>query len=81
MSIDLSYVEQIAEYYQTEFIALALKFIYLDSKDKPAVEKAEEIVKNIEKNGFLKFKNGNLAKTRVFEVMAAINRLRGIKVE
>ena len=81
MSIDLSYVEQIAEYNQTEFIALALKFIYLDKKDKPAVEKAEEIVKSIDKNGFLKFKSGNLAKTRVFEIMAAINRLRGIKAE
>ncbi len=77
--IDLNLVEQLAENNQTNFIATVLKFIYIDKSEKPTIEKVKDIVSRIEYEGFLKYKNGNLAKARVFEIMAAVNRLRGIK--
>ncbi len=77
--IDLNLVEQLAENNQTNFIALVLKFIHIDRSKKPVIEKVKDIVLKIEEEGFLKYKNGSLAKARVFEIMAAVNRLRGIK--
>ncbi len=80
-TIDLSYVEQLAEKNQTEFIALVLRFLYLNREKNSMTEKVKKILENIEKDGFTKLKNGNLAAARIFEIMAAINRLRGIKAE
>ncbi len=77
--IDLNLVEQLAENNQTNFIATVLKFIYIDKSEKTTIEKVKDIVLRIEDEGFLKYKNGNLAKARVFEIMSALNRLRGIK--
>ncbi len=80
-SIDLSYVEQLAESNQTEFIGLVLKFLYLDRSKKSAVQKVREILSNLREKGFGQYKNGLLAETRIYEIMSAINRLRGIKAE
>ncbi len=80
-TIDLSYVEQLAEKNQTEFISLVLRFLYLNREKNSMTEKVKKILENIEKDGFTKLKNGNLAAARIFEIMAAINRLRGIKAE
>ncbi len=80
-TIDLSYVEQLAEKNQTEFIALVLRFLYLNREKNSMTEKVKKILENIEKDGFTKLKNGNLAAARIFEIMAAVNRLRGIKAE
>ncbi|BBB32641.1 ABC transport system ATP-binding protein [Thermotomaculum hydrothermale] len=79
-SIDLNLVEQIAEANQTEFIGLVLRFLYMDKTENPTVDKIEHILSKIEKDGFVKYKSGNLALARKYEIMAAINRLRGIRI-
>ena len=80
-TIDLSYVEQLAETNQTEFIAVVLRFLYLDRESKPIAESVKDILSSVEEKSFTNIKNGNLAMARVYEIMAAINRLRGIKAE
>jgi predicted ABC-class ATPase len=85
-TIDLSYVEQLVDSSQTRCIGyiihyLSEKYFRTDMKLKEALEFAFH---DIEKKGvdiLLPYKAGNLAMPRIFEVAAAINRMRTLKIK
>lgn len=88
-NIDLSQVEQIVDKSQTRAVAYAMNYAsnrYMDGKT--TIEKVvQEVEKDININGLdvlapkgRKYPN-NLAKPRIFELSAAMNRLRTFKVD
>ncbi|RKD32720.1 ABC-ATPase domain-containing protein [Thermohalobacter berrensis] len=88
-AIDLSYVEQLVDSSQTEAIANILKYIhrnYVDDK-KTLKEIIEKVYSDIEEKGleiissYPNAPQGNLALPRPYEVAAAINRLRILKMK
>lgn len=88
-TIDLSFVEQLIDPSQTRAIALMIKYLSKNLIDNttPLLTLIEKLYIQIEKNGLeiispYKGKHpGNLALPRKFELSAAINRLRTLKVK
>lgn len=86
--LDLSNLEQIADTSQTNCIAVMLDFLWkniIDNK-KSVVECVDELFNQVEKFGLDSISTynghpGNLALPRKYELCAAINRYRGLKVK
>jgi predicted ABC-class ATPase len=87
-SIDLSYVEQLVDHSQTRAIAMMINYIgkKIVDNNTPLDKIIDILYSDIDKFGLevlspYKGKHpGNLAMPRKFEVVAAINRLRQLKV-
>ncbi|QXM06298.1 ABC-ATPase domain-containing protein [Crassaminicella indica] len=87
--IDLSFVEQLVDPSQTRAIALMIKYLSkkLQNHAVPLSILIESLYEEIEKNGleiispYIGKHPGNLALPRKFELSAAINRLRTLKVK
>ena len=85
-NIDLSAVEQIAETGQLRAIAQAMVYAqqqYLDGQHTLA-QILDRMMADIEANGLdllMPFPEGDLVMFRRFELVAAINRLRSLKVQ
>lgn len=88
-TIDLSYVEQLVDASQTEAIANILRYMVKKYEDDKMTLKEiiQNVMRNIKENGLeaiSSFPNnppGNLALPRPYEIAAAINRLRQIKMK
>ncbi|QZY56379.1 ABC-ATPase domain-containing protein [Crassaminicella profunda] len=88
-NIDLSFVEQLIDPSQTRAIALMIKYLSKNLVDNttPLSVLIEKLYAQIEKNGlevispYTGKHPGNLALPRKFELSAAINRLRTLKVK
>ena len=84
--IDLSYVEQLVDPSQTKAIGwIIYRYAKFLKKEKKSLKDGiSEIMHEIDEKGLdilMPYKAGNLAKPRIFEVAAAINRMRTLKVE
>lgn len=86
-TVDLRYVEQLADYEQLTCLGYMLKYMeetMLDGR-KTVQEIVDDLMKRIEKNGFAELSGGsyiagNLALPRRQEVYACVNRYRGLKL-
>ena len=85
-TIDLSKVEQLIDIGQTRTIGWIMNYYveHFCSENKNLVEGLEACFSTLTKtglDGFIPYKVGNLALPRLFEVAAAINRIRNAKWE
>ncbi len=86
-TVDLRYVEQLADYEQLTCLGYLLKYMeenMLDGK-RTVREIVSELAENLEKDGFEaisdgNYVTGNLALPRQQEIYACINRYRGLKL-
>lgn len=86
-TVDLRYVEQLADYEQLTCLGYLLKYMeenMLDGK-RTVREIVRELTENLEKDGFEaisggSYVTGNLALPRQQEIYACINRYRGLKL-
>jgi len=83
--IDLSYVEQLVDESQTRCIGLMMyRYSRLYADGRRSLRKGlEDLMEEVEQKGLdclSPLKMGNLALPRIFEVAAAINRMRTLKV-
>jgi len=85
--VDLSYLEQLVDMSQTRSIGYIIHYMaerYLQRKDGIDLRSAVgQVMMDINEKGLdslLFYKSGNLALPRSFEVLAAINRMRSLKV-
>ncbi|WP_084709266.1 ABC-ATPase domain-containing protein [Rubrobacter aplysinae] len=83
-SVDLTYLEQLAEGGQTEAIARIIGEFAKSKNGQSAREVAEEALADVEKNGLdslgpFKGHPGEMSQPRPQEVAAAINRIRSLK--
>jgi predicted ABC-class ATPase len=85
-TIDLSYLEQLVDPSQTRAIGLMIHYYsehYLE-KTQNLKEGLTRVIADIQEKGFdalLPYKVGNLAMPRIYEVAAAINRMRSLKIK
>jgi predicted ABC-class ATPase len=83
--IDVSYVEQLVDPSQTRYIADCLQYAYHHLADKPLtvrdlVERTEALVQEQGLEALQSYLSGDRAWARPFEVAAALNRLRTLRV-
>ena len=86
-TVDLRYVEQLADYEQLTCLGYVLKYMeenMLDGK-KTVQEIVEELMRGFERKGFETISDGgylagNLAFPRKQEIYACVNRYRGLKL-
>jgi predicted ABC-class ATPase len=85
-TIDLSFLEQLVETGQTRSISrlihlYALKYMDGSSSLKEGLEKALSEIEEKGLDGLMPYKVGNLSRPRLFEIAAAINRLRSLQIK
>ncbi len=87
-TIDLSYVEQLVEYNQTNALAAILEYMVKNIIDNEItlVASVEKLYHKIEKEGITVLSNGsgysgNLALPRTYEVCSMLNRYRNLKIK
>jgi predicted ABC-class ATPase len=83
--VDLTALEQLVDIAQTRAMGEAI-FYYADRylQEIPLKEGLQRLMADLEKDGLdilSRYKAGNLAKPRIFEIAFAINRMRSLKVE
>jgi len=85
-TIDLSYLEQLVDPSQTRTIGLMIHYYsehYLE-KTQNLREGLTKLMEDVQEKGFdilLPYKVGNLAMPRIYELTAAINRMRTLKIK
>ncbi len=84
-SIDLSSVEQLVDISQTRAIGDMIHYYstHHAGRERPLREGLEKMMEEIDEKGMdvlSKFKEGDYARPRLFEVAAAVNRMRSLKV-
>jgi len=84
--IDLSHVEQLIDPSQTRTVGLLIHYYCENYLDKTANlrEGLTGVMEDLRQRGFdilLPYKAGNLAMPRMYELAAAINRMRTLKVK
>ena len=85
-SIDLGSLEQLVDWSQTRALGEAILYFarHCASHELSLREGLEQLERELDQQGLdrlTRFKTGNLARPRVFEIAAAINRMRTLKVE
>ncbi len=85
-SIDLSYVEQLLDIGQTRAIGNIIHYYAENLLSEGLSLRAglEEAFRRIDQSGLdilLPYKVGNLVRPRIFEVAAAVNRMRTLKIK
>jgi predicted ABC-class ATPase len=84
-TIDLSYAEQLVDSSQTRAIGLMIHYYseYCMEKTQNLKEGLMKVMMDVQEKGFdllLPYKVGNLALPRIYELAAAINRMRSLKI-
>lgn len=85
-TIDLSYVEQLVDPSQTRAIGLMIHYYsehYME-KTQNLREGLMKMMMDVQEKGFdilLSYKVGNLAMPRIYELAAAINRMRSLRIK